>query len=177
MTADEIRDELLLIDAFCEKENINATFAIIGGAAGKLLLSYHGLDFRQTRDIDIVGLETTDEKKLLDYFKGKSIEQVDGVLIPDVPEFLTQNEYNEFDDGYTNIEVILPTLEMWICLKALTDRQKDLDDIMNTGVLESCDLARVIKLINEYKGDTLGSNPLRYHYEFVLQHLHKLSKA
>lgn len=176
ISVDGIRDELILVDDFCRKENISAKFAIIGGAAGNLLLSLRGYDFRQTRDIDIGGLESTNENVLLSYLKTRSIEPVDGFLIPDIDELLNQKEYNLFDDGYTNIEVVLPSVEMWVCLKALTNRDKDFKDIMDSGVLDFCDHVRTIELINEYKGDTMNDNPLYYHFEEVLQHLHKLSQ-
>ena len=173
MKAEAIRIELLALDEACQDKEVKATFIVVGGAAGELLFNYYDKTFRATRDIDIGGLEVSNDQAFQTLLKDFYIEEVDGHLTPDVHEMKEIDEIFQYDEEFTNIEVWVPTIEIWVCLKALTNRQKDLEDIRDTGILEVCDASKTISFIEEYKGYLATDNPLNNHYDEILKLLHE----
>ena len=173
INTDEIRDKLNLLDKDCREESITAEFVVVGGSAMNLLLAKENIEFHVTQDIDIAGLETTSQEKLYQYLPKLGIEPVDGVLLPDVSEFLDSENIQSFDDDYSNLKVYLPSYEMQACIKSLTDRRKDYEDVMNSGILNFCDIEKLINLIKEYKDYILNPNPLYSYYSDILDELHK----
>lgn len=173
INTDEIRDKLNLLDKYCFEQSITAEFVVVGGSAMNLLLAKENVEFRPTHDIDIAGLDLNSKDKLHHYLLELGIEPVDGVLLPDVPELMDSENIIYFDDDYTNLTVYLPSYEMQACIKSLTNRHKDYEDIINSGILNYCDIHKLIDLIEEYKDYLLNPNPLYSHYRDVLIELQK----
>ena len=173
ISTDEIRDKSSLLDKFCHDQGIRAEFVVVGGSAMNLLLAKENIEFRGTHDIDIAGLYTTSRDQLYQYLPKLGIEPVDGVLLPEVSEFLNSENIQSFDDDYSNLTVYLPSYEMQACIKSLTDRRKDYEDVMNSGILDCCDIQKLIGLIEEYKDYILNPNPLYSYYSDILVELQK----
>lgn len=173
INTDEIRDKLSLLDKYCFEQSITAEFVIVGGSAMNLLLAKENVGFRPTSDIDIAGLDITNKNRLHDYLSTLGIELVDGILLPDVTEFLDSENIQSFEDDYSNLTVYLPTYEMQACIKSLTDRKKDYEDVITSGILNYCDIPKLITLIDKYKDYLLNSNPLYSYYPDVLIELQK----
>lgn len=150
MDALEIRKKLKLLDELCKKENINADFLVVGGAALNLILHKNNLESRGTMDIDVEISLTNKEEALNGLLELLDIGKVGGLLLPDILEIKETNEYEELDDDYSNIKVYFVTVEMFICIKSLTKRPRDRDDILNKDILSICDPKKTISLINEY---------------------------
>lgn len=62
---------------------------------------------------------------------------------------------------------------MQACIKSLTDRKKDYEDVMKSGILDRCDIQKLIDLIEEYKDYILNPNPLYSYYPDILVELQK----
>lgn len=74
-------------------------------------------------------------------YKRVNIDIVGGVKEVPPPEDLEDrsNHYIMKMD-FKAIKAYLPSIELLACTKIFTDRQKDLDDLENTNILEQCDL-------------------------------------
>lgn len=149
----KVRKNLKLLDKLCQQDNIHASFILVGGAALILIMALHHKTIRTTRDIDISNLAFSGEypEKLKEHLELLNIStNKDGVLFPPGQEILEDGEYQEFEDDYNNIKVYLVTPEMLVTIKALTKRSKDLEDIINDGLLDIIDPQKTINLIKEY---------------------------
>jgi len=145
-----IRQKLKILDEMCKENSVDAEFIIVGGAALNLIMDKNKMEPRGTIDIDVSGFTTNKEEKLMEMFKLLDIESVGGVLLPDNMEIMDSKEYEELDDDYSKISVYFVTVEMFICIKALTKRPRDRDDILNEDILSLCDPQKTINLIVEY---------------------------
>lgn len=171
--ASKILATLELIDDRCHQEGIKPNILIVGGSAFSLYLFEHDREFRMTMDIDFANEPFDDFPEIKKELDRRGIEYVRGVLLPDVEEIQSEQEYLGYDYGFKAINVFTPTPEMLVCIKALTNRQKDYNDIMESGILDFCDIQHVIDLVEEYKGFLLNLNPLLYHVEDVLEVLNR----
>ena len=150
----EIRKKLKTLDILCKKDDIKASFILVGGAALILTLALHNKQIRTTRDIDVseTTVNNNDSDKLLNHFNLLNIStNVDALIHPPGVEILEEGEYKEFNDDYTNIRVYLVTPEMLVVTKAFSKRKRDLEDILNEDLLDLIDPKKTISLIEEFK--------------------------
>lgn len=171
--AEKIISTLEMIDALCLKKNITANILIVGGSAFSLFLAKNNRRFRFTMDIDFANEPFQDYPDISDFLHRAGIEHVRGVLMPDATEIQQELEYMEYLHPFSTIKVYTPTPEMLVCIKALTNRKKDFNDIMDSGILDFCDVSRTITLIEEYRGYLLNPDPLYFHVDEVLEVLRK----
>lgn len=150
----KIRKKLLSLDTLCRKDDIKASFILVGGAALILTLAMHNKKIRTTRDIDVSDTQVINSNryKLLEHFNLLNIStNVDSLLHPPGVEILKEGEYKEFNDDYTNIRVYLVTPEMLVVTKSFSKRSRDLEDILNKDLLDIIDPIKTINLIKEFK--------------------------
>ncbi len=67
-------------------------------------------------------------------------------------------------DTLENITVYVPTMELLACTKLFSKRAKDLDDLIDSPMLEYCDKNLLIELVTEYKDYIL--NPEDWSWNF-----------
>lgn len=159
-TVDEVINKLEELDVHCSLNDIHAKLVILGGSGILLNLGLQGDTFRPTTDIDVETIASSDFEKLSGSLSKYGIQTVGGVM--DVPpmEDLT-NEENLFKlegTGFTNIEVFVPSLELLACCKIFSKREKDLNDLKSTNLLNQCDKTKLNDLIEEYKPYVLNIN-------------------
>lgn len=128
-----LTERLELLNEQMKQQDIYSEVYLIGGFAGRVLLS----DFRSTFDIDFILEEINDNQKL-DIFNDLMAENnIEGVTVVEVPPL----EEMEFSDKleFSNLIVKIPTIEFYAITKIFSDRQKDEDDLIHQKIIESCD--------------------------------------
>lgn len=178
ISMERIKGFLRMLDEYCVKESIKGYFLIVGGAAATTLLDGTDKDFRMTRDIDVAGVTFTDDAKVREFLKNMGTDlSVDYLLFPPSDEILESDEIMEIKGGYRNIEVYVPTPEMFVCIKSFAGRVKDYYDIIDSGILELCDIKKVIGLIKEYTPYLLNPESMNSHHEEILEKLEEMEKS
>ena len=144
--------QLFALDFICRKENVELKIALFGAAS--LLFHLEENNFRRTMDIDF-RLEHTTSKEKFQKIK---------VLMPGVfeeltffPEFPDQElyringiEYKEWEGKvFENISFFLPSIEMIALSKLMSTRQKDMNDLLESSILNHCDLVELKKHVDE----------------------------
>lgn len=173
----KVRNNLKALDRLCQRDNVHASFILIGGAALILTMALHNKEIRATRDIDISNLKITkgNTDRLKEYFNLLSIStNADNVLFPPGAEILQDGEYQKFEDDYSNIKVYLVTPEMLVTIKALTDRSKDLEDIVNEDLLRIINPQKTIDLIREYDSYNIFSEKPEQNKNEILPKLQEM---
>lgn len=165
--AEKILRHLREIDKVCTEKRLSANILIVGGSAFSLFMRSQGQTFRKTMDIDIGNAPFESHPSMTPILNNLGLEIVGGVLFPDVNEI--EVHLILYEGGFKTIKVYIPTPEMMVCIKALTNRLKDYLDIIESGILEFCDIKQTIALIEEYKDYLLFVDPLYYHVDEVLE--------
>lgn len=153
-----LTERLELLNEQMKQQDIYSEVYLIGGFAGRVLLS----DFRSTFDIDFILEEINDNQKL-DIFNDLMAENnIEGVTVVEVPPL----EEMEFSDKleFSNLIVKIPTIEFYAITKIFSDRQKDEDDLIHQKIIESCDPKKLSTLIKLYKGDILNPDNMNYNF-------------
>lgn len=171
--------ELLILDEACEKEGVKAEFIIVGGASLLILLNRVNRTFRPTRDIDIYRESVSDKQKFADILSNVTNDRintrVEQHMIPDSEEIYRLSELTPYKhDAFTHIKPYLPTSEMLVAIKALSDRQSDLDDIMKSGIIDVIDKQKTIQFIEEFKSFYTFADTPDAHWQEVAQELKRL---
>ena len=150
--ADEIIDRFELLDVLCTEENVRAEFVVLGASGILLYMDLQDRQFRSTRDIDVNLISSSNDKAIYELLKQLRIDLVGGVMdIPPMEDFNKDNLYKIDNTNFTSIDVYVPTIELLACAKIFTTRDKDLEDLMNSEIINACDKDKLLKMINEYK--------------------------
>lgn len=137
--------ELLVLDLICQEEDTFLNIALFGGASLILLLG--DKSFRGTIDIDFRIESVSSEEKLK-----KIIETMPGVFeelghfpeFPDQEMYLENGTYYELDSvQFSHLKIFLPAIEMIALSKLMSNRGKDLADLMETPNLNQCNLVKL----------------------------------
>ncbi|GLC90345.1 DUF6036 family nucleotidyltransferase [Lysinibacillus piscis] len=163
---DLILDKLSEVDIICGERGVNAEILILGGAGLLLLLETHNRKFRPTRDIDINLLSTNDEEGIRKVLKELAIDVLDGVVeVPPIEDFREQEKFRIEDAGFEHIKVFVPMIELLACTKIFSKREKDLQDLQDTDLLDICNKEKLLAMVNEYKDYLINPNDpdLNYH--------------
>ena len=166
--ASEILDKLELLDAYCEANDTVGQIMMFGGSAILVVLELHKRPFRPTRDIDVSILASNDEKALIEALELANIDLISGTIEVPPKEDLVDIEKYKLDFGsLKNIEVFVPSLEMLACTKLFSKRQKDLDDLEQTALLDLCDKDKLKELVAEYSQYVLNPAHLDWNYHKI----------
>lgn len=133
------------------------------GASGILLfieMMNKETQYRPTRDIDIrvtEGIVTPELRAALHEYE---IEIVEGVIQFPPREDFKENDYrHKIEDLFDAIDVYIPDIELLACTKIFSSRQKDLEDLENTNLLELCDKDKLLELVEEYQSNMTWEDP------------------
>lgn len=169
---DGIKDKLVQLDLMCIDNNIQAEIVLLGGSAYIIVLDRFGEEFRKTSDIDmnIIGIQgDKSEKKFRELLQKVNIDEVGGIMeVPPIEDFKDGSEITKYGN-FKNITVYLPSIELLICCKAFSRRQKDLEDLkilFEKKIIDKCDKEKLKDMMDEYGDNLLNKdNPdLNYHY-------------
>jgi hypothetical protein len=157
--------ELIVLDLICQDEKINLDIAIFGGSS---LLLHLGDDlFRSTRDIDYtIDAFSSEEKlkKIMDMMPGYFHNLGGHPEFPD-KELYKDNgiEYQEWEGiQFKNLKFFLPSIEMIALSKLMSKREKDLEDLKNTPIINECDLIKLKEFIDDC--ETYLFNTVEYNF-------------
>ncbi|MGG1573233.1 DUF6036 family nucleotidyltransferase [Fictibacillus sp. NRS-1165] len=158
--ADDILDKLETLDYLCLQQRIVADLLIVGGSGILLFMEQEGREFRPTRDVDVNLLDTNDQKALFALLSDVGIEVVGGVMeVPPMEDFRDTESLFKIDSAeFSAINVYVPTIEMLACTKIFSKREKDLFDLRETQILESCNLEKLLFMVEEYRGYVTNPN-------------------
>lgn len=132
--------------------DVSATVVLIGGFAGQYLLD----NYRQTLDIDFLLKSISNNAKYrtwIDLLTELDMEEVSVVEVPPVEEI---EAYSILE--YSNLEVIVPTIEYFAVTKIFSDWKKDEEDLVQQGILAACNPVKLQKMLDLYKNDVLNPN-------------------
>ncbi|GGK06884.1 hypothetical protein GCM10007063_31790 [Lentibacillus kapialis] len=121
----------------------------------------HDVEFRPTNDIDVEIIAAQNMDVFLEGLREANIQTVGGVMeVPPIEDLTSKDNLLKLgDQGFTNISVFVPSLEVLACCKIFSKRQKDLNDLIDTDLLLTCNKKELTKLIDEYnKPHTLNIN-------------------
>lgn len=156
-TAEDIIEKLDILDFLCIKKGVVAKLVILGGAGILLMLEMNDAKFRPTRDIDVNVLAASDEKEILRLLAEANIDTVGGVMeLPPMEDFKEEESLHELGLEYENIRVYLPSIELLACCKIFSKRQKDLNDLTDTLLLDKCNKEILLEMVEDYKENLLN---------------------
>lgn len=157
-----IIDTLLVLDTFCASKNIEIEIVVVG-ASGILLfieMMNKKTTYRPTRDIDIRITEGVVTQELKTALQEYEIEIVEGVIqFPPREDFQENGFRHKIEGLFEAIEVYVPDIELLACTKIFSSRQKDLEDLESTNLLELCDKSKLLELVEEYKSNMTWNDP------------------
>lgn len=156
---DEIIDRLEILDILCHQQNVQAELVVLGASGILLCMELHEQTFRPTKDIDINLLSTSDKKKIQELLQQVKIDTVGGVMqLPPMEDF-KGDEIFEIDGlDFEAIKIFVPSIELLACSKIFSTREKDLEDLKKTDILDTCDKEKLMEMVDEYKDHILNPN-------------------
>ncbi|ATF25036.1 hypothetical protein CNY62_00835 [Brochothrix thermosphacta] len=143
-----------------QEKDWNISLVLIGGQLGAYLLS----DFRSTFDVDVLIKDIprdANRKEVEQALYQSNLESVTVVEIPPVEEIEFKNEDTI---KYSNLTVYIPTIEYFALTKIFSARDKDEADLKEEGILQECNIEKLLELIDEYKKDVLNPNNMNYNF-------------
>lgn len=156
--SDEIIDDLFKLDFLCKQRGLIADLLLLGGASLALMLEMQDKAFRSTRDIDVNILNSSDDKAMYAILQKAGIDIVGGVMtLPPMEDFQEEESKHQLDADFEAIRVFVPTPELLACSKIFTGREKDLQDLEESSLLDLCDIDKLLEMVQEYK--SYMSNP------------------
>lgn len=151
---EDIIENLAMLDSELDQFNLSRKIEIIifGGTA----FLFRTNNMRVTSDIDVfIMTEITNEiEAVLHRFNVNS--RVSSVLeVPPIEESFKRSEL--LNVPFNNLIVYIASKEDLIISKLFSSRQaqKDIDDLVNTDLIDTCDMDLLMELYNEYKKDVI----------------------
>ncbi|MBP1968360.1 hypothetical protein J2Z83_000452 [Virgibacillus natechei] len=156
----EIIEAMYYLDNYCILKNIHAEIVLMGGSAIMITLGIlNGMNFRSTNDIDVETISTTDMDLLQESLDLSNIHLVGGIMeVPPLEDLKEKDNLYEIHQDFSDINLFVPNIEILACCKIFSKRQKDLDDLENTPLLDACDKGKLLEMVNEYKVELLNPN-------------------
>ena len=143
---DELRNNLVIVDQTVATMDLPATpeFFILGGAA----LVFHGLTDRPTMDIDTANRIDDNLREVIDVFVSDQASEVTqlgkGYQCRAVP----------YMEELSNIKVYLLSQEDLIITKVISNRKKDIGDLLKTNILTKHNVQKAVSVLQaEYPAD------------------------
>lgn len=137
----EQHNTLVLLDQAVGQANLSMrpSFELLGGTA----MAFHGVTAVFTVDIDCANKQTEIVKKIVEPFVSDMASTV--VQLPtNYKERLVEYPNGDFE----NFDVYLLSIEDLVITKLDAWRVKDKEDLTKTSLLTSCDLSKVVSIIN-----------------------------
>lgn len=155
---EDIIEKLIELDYYCDNRNTTAKLVILGGSGILINLAQNKAKFRPTKDIDIDTITASNWEQFEEALKEANIHTVGGVIdVPPREDLIDERNLFKLEtDGFTNIEVYVPTLELLACCKIFSKREKDLNDLRNTDLLVKCNKNDVLSLVEYYSQYTFA---------------------
>lgn len=149
----EVVRRLLALDFELKSKGYNGKlkFVIFGGTAFMFYLT----DFRATKDIDVYYLERQiqDDQMIMMLDQEYRIRsQVQNIATFPVG---FEDRLKQLNIPFEKMEVYLPAIVDLICTKAFSERVKDEEDILDSGILDYCDLDQ-LRLVYQKTKDEYG---------------------
>lgn len=157
--------QLFALDKICKREDVHLRIALFGAAS--LLFHLEEDSFRRTIDIDF-RLEHTSSREKFEKIKQMMPGMFEELIF--FPEFPDQELYQINGETvkswkghlFENLTIFLPSIEMIALSKLMSKRQKDLDDLLESPILNKCDLVELKEYVEE--AATYLSNTTEYNY-------------
>lgn len=144
------------LNAEMAENNVYADVILIGGLLGKYLLKG---EFRETIDIDFMVKEVVNDSSFRKVLAKFYIDEVTVIEIPP-PEEIKFAETLRF----SNLNVHIPTIEYFALSKLFSTRQKDEEDLKETGILKHSNIPELVNMIDDYKDYVLNPNNKDYNF-------------
>lgn len=159
-TPEEIIKAMYHLDYYCIVKDIRSEVVLLGGSAIMLSLGIlNGLSFRSTNDIDVETIATTDMDLFQQSLEESNIHLVGGIMeVPPLEDLKEKTNLYEIQQDFSNIKLFVPDIEILACCKIFSKRQKDLEDLEKTPLLDACDKGKLLGLVEEYKMELLNPN-------------------
>lgn len=162
----EIIRNLHVLDFICAEEETYLSIAIFGGAS--LIMHLGDENFRSTMDIDYK-IDSVSSQDKLDKIKRDmpgAFEELG--MFPQFPDHQMYKEngkeYHTWDGNvFTNLKIFLPSIEMIALSKLMSDRGKDLEDLMKTPIMNNCDLGKLKEYVIECKTYLINTRQFNFH--------------
>ena len=173
LTIKELISRLDLLNDWLKENNNSANLLLIGGAALLINTLYEDIDYRTTRDIDVQYDLNNNAEELSKKFRLKMAQlDIDSYsdLIPDFQEIVEKQHHILFLE-LSNLTVYTVSKLMLLCIKSLTDRTKDFEDVVESGLLNTLtdeELCYLVEIIEEYSEFLLNPNGINLHYRDVI---------
>ncbi|MET3576111.1 DUF6036 family nucleotidyltransferase [Bhargavaea ullalensis] len=158
--SEEIVDHLFLLDFLCIQAGVKAELVVLGGSGILLQLELNNhTDFRPTQDIDVNVTSATNFDAIYEQLKKANIHPVGGVMeVPPLEDFQEEDSRQELDVPFSNIRVFVPSIELLACCKIFSKREKDLEDLESSSLLEMCNQELLGDMIAEYEENLLNKH-------------------
>ncbi|MED4553897.1 DUF6036 family nucleotidyltransferase [Lysinibacillus capsici] len=167
-TIDDIVKKLELLDIFCGIRKTKGQLILFGGSAILIRLELENFSFRPTKDIDVGILKSMDEKELVQAIREANIDLIVGTIeVPPPEDFRDMEKYKLETNTLDNIEVFVPSFELLACTKLFSKRQKDLDDLEQTDLLNVCNKEALLELVEDYKGYVVNPEHPDWNYKKI----------
>ena len=153
----DIVDSLNTLDYLCIKNGVVAELVKLGGAGILINMEAEGQEFRSTQDIDVNIVSTNDFDKMYEILREANIHVVGGVMeVPPMEDMMETGAKFELKSNFQAIKVYVPSIELLACAKIFSTREKDLEDLRNTDILDKCNIPKLLQLVDEYKDYVLN---------------------
>lgn len=147
----EVVEQLELLDIYCGLHNTSGQLILFGGSAILLSLELQNHVFRPTKDIDVGILRSSDEVALVEAIRMANFDLIVGTIeVPPLQDIDELGKRKITINTLDNIEVFVPSNELLACTKLFSRRQKDLDDLEQTDLLNVCNKEELQTLVEDY---------------------------
>lgn len=173
---EDVIDNLNLLDIYCKANETTGELMMVGGSAILIALSLKNREFRPTRDIDLKILSSSNKEALINSILEADMDLIVGTIeVPPTEDFIEMEKIKIEIDTLENINVYVPTMELLACTKLFSKREKDLDDLLNSPMLEYCNKKTLIDLVSEYKEYILNPDDWNWNFKQLDSILEKKS--
>ncbi|UTY38049.1 DUF6036 family nucleotidyltransferase [Allocoprobacillus halotolerans] len=111
-------------------------------------------------DVDFQSNDEINSQEIKDFMNLLNIHEIGGVMnVPPLDELVIVDELT-----FGSLTVKIPSIENFALSKLLSNRPKDYNDLKSYPILDSCDIGKLRKLVDEYVKYTVFENNPNYNY-------------
>lgn len=161
------RQKLVELNERCRLDGIFMNVIVLGENALGLIYEDLGLNFRNTKDFDIINMEMIYKQYMEKYAVELEIDIApERIMNPSFYDVISNQKelIPKYIRVFSNIDVYMPTLDMMIVIKSLTSRAKDIEDLINHNALNICNPKNTLQLLEFYSASILGREMTNYRY-------------
>lgn len=120
-------------------------------------------DYRMSNDLDYMSQETINDEDTWMILSGLEINDMGGVmLVPELEEIEIVNEIK-----YSNLTILIPSIENFALSKLLSNRPKDYNDLENYPILDHCNLNKLNEMLTEYLPYFIFNDNPSYNFNYL----------